>query len=197
MGRTFRRRRGRSGVSPIIAMILLVAIVVVLAAVLYVLVGGLVHTNASAVPLGTAFYAGPAGKFIGTTASKSYCEANHYCYSVPIDEVGKGLVIGNLNFRVLESTGAIHVVAANYAMIAIVDSTSAVIASTEVSKKASFVVTDWTTYSKGQSANTLVTDTQVIWVQFGSTSTSPFGEGMTLQVLGANGYSGSVSISLP
>jgi hypothetical protein len=178
-------------------MILLVAMVVVLAAVLYVLVAGLVHTNVSAVPLGTAFYAGPAGKFVGTTASKSYCAANHYCYSVPIDQVGNGLVIGDLNFRVLESTGAIHVVSKNYAMISLVDASSTLIASTEVSKNAAFVVTDWTTYSKGETASTPVTDTQVIWVQFGDTTSSPFGEGMTLQVLGANGYSGSVSISLP
>ena len=45
--KVFARRRGKRGVSPIIATILLVAITVVLAAVLYVLVSGLTKSGAS------------------------------------------------------------------------------------------------------------------------------------------------------
>ncbi len=192
-----RGRRGRGGVSPIIATILLVAITVVLAAVLYVLVAGLTHSGTASVPLGTELYAGPAGQFVGTSASTSYCEKSHYCYSVPIDQAGGGLTLGNLNFRVLESTGSIHTVTANYAMIAIVDQKGALVASTEVANKAAFVVTSWQTYASGKSASTPVTDLDVIWVQFGSTTSSPFDDGKTLQVLGTHGYSGAVTVSLP
>jgi len=181
----------------VIAIILLVAITVVLAAVLYVLVAGLVHTGTAAVPLGTAFYAGPAGQFTGTKTTKSYCESGHFCYSVPIDQVGSGLVLGNLNFRVIESTGSIHVVSANYAMISIVNESGTVVAYTEVSKNTAFVVTDWEKYTKGDTYATPLTDSQVIWVQFGNTKTSPFDQGMSLQVLGSDGYSGSVTVSLP
>ncbi|HTT15609.1 MAG TPA: archaellin/type IV pilin N-terminal domain-containing protein [Thermoplasmata archaeon] len=193
--RLARLRHGR-GVSPIIAMILLVAIVVVLAAVLYVLVIGVVH-GPGEVPLGTAFYAGPAGKLVGTSSSNAYCQTNHYCYSVPIDSAEQGLTISNVGFTVDTASGTPHVVTKNYARIALVSGVGTVLAYTEVSNKQAFVVTSWAKLSSGVTDQTPLTTELTIWVQFGATATSPYGTGLSLAALGQNGYSGVVSIALP
>ncbi len=180
-----------------LATILLVAIAVVLVAVLYILIAGVIHgSSTTSVPLGAEFYAGPAGKFVGTSKTSSYCEANHYCYSVPIDSASTGLTIASLNFKVVTSTGAVWDVSKNYAMVAIVNEKGTVIASTEVAKSSPFVVTSWETYGTGDSATTPVDTTDTIWIQFGETTSSPFGEGNTLDVLGAGRYSGSVPVTL-
>jgi flagellin-like protein len=194
--RSGRRRTGPRGISPIIAMVLLVAIVVVLAAVLYVMVSGFGHTSSS-VPLGTAFYGGPAAQEKGTSASKAYCQANHYCYEVPIDEVGNGLKLGDLNFKVVSTTGAVHVVSGRTAQLAIVATSSSVLAYSQVKSNQPYVVTSWTKLESGTTSSTPITTLMTIWVQFGNTKTSPFGQGYSLDVLGVDAYSGSVAIALP
>ncbi|HTZ62025.1 MAG TPA: archaellin/type IV pilin N-terminal domain-containing protein [Thermoplasmata archaeon] len=191
--RLIRRARG---VSPIIATILLVAITVVLAAVLYVLVSGLSHGTTS-VPLGSELVAGPATPAVGTAATNAFCESGHYCYSVAVDEAGHGIPIDNLAFRVLESTGAVHVVSKNYAMISIVNEKNAVLAYSQVKKNTGFTVSDWEKYESGASGTTSLTSLEVIWIQFGNTASSPFGTGMTLEILGTGSYSGSVNVALP
>jgi flagellin-like protein len=91
VNRTWRNGRKR-GVSPIIATILLVAITVVLAAVLYVLVSGLVHTGAS-----TPYNVGM------TTATPSNPAANVYYEVIPISPTSGlttamfTLVVNNVN----------------------------------------------------------------------------------------------------
>jgi flagellin-like protein len=190
------RRARRRGISPIIAMILLVAIVVVLAAVLYVVVAGFGHTGAT-VPIGTALAAGPAVQTEGTKATNNYCQTSHYCYEVPITEAGSGLTLGDLNFKVVSATGAVHLVSGGTARLAIVDTTSAVLAYTQVKSNQPYVVTSWTKLESGTTSSTPITSLLSIWVQFGNTKTSPFGQGEVLEILGVHAYSGAVTVSLP
>jgi len=100
VNRTWRNGRKR-GVSPIIATILLVAITVVLAAVLYVLVSGLVHTGAS-----TPYNVGM------TTATPSNPAANVYYEVIPISPTSGlttamfTLVVNNVNHVATGTTAA-------------------------------------------------------------------------------------------
>jgi len=95
------RAKGKRAVSPIIATILLVAITVVLAAVLYVLVSGLVHTGAS-----TPYSVGM------TTATPSNPAANVYWEIIPISPTTGlttsmfALVVENVNNIGIGSTAA-------------------------------------------------------------------------------------------
>jgi len=187
--------RGKA-VSPIIAMILLVAITVVLAAVLYVMITGLANTTTTK-PLGSAFYAGPASQTVGTAQTNAYCQTKHYCYSVAIDEVGQGLTFGDLNFVVHSATGSVHIVTQNFAQISVVNDKNAVQAFSKIAKNGAFEVTAWQTYSAGTTVGTPLSDLQTIWIQFGNTKTSPFGLGETLEVIGTGSFSGSVVIGLP
>jgi flagellin-like protein len=190
-------RHGRRAVSPIIAMILLVAIAVVLAAVLYVFVAGMQH-GAGSLPLGAELYAGPSHPgTVGTPATNAFCQKGHYCYSIPIDEAGGGIAFDNLNFQVMDSTGHVHVVSQSFAQIAIVSLSNTVLASTKVSRNSPFDVTTWQTLAKSIPLGTPLSDQQTIWVQFGNTKTSPFGQGHSLVIIGVNGFAGSLTVSLP
>lgn len=193
-----RRFRGqRTAVSPIIATILLVAIAVVLAAVTYVLVTHEVH-GVGAVPLGYEFYAGPASPgTVGTAATNAFCAKSHYCYSIPIDEAGGDLDLSDVNFKVLEATGSPHVVSKNFAQLSIVNLKNSVIALTKISKNVAFVVTQWQTFGAGVSGSTPLSDQQMIWLQFGNTAQSPFGQGDMLEVLGVGSFTGSLEVALP
>ncbi|HTW76257.1 MAG TPA: archaellin/type IV pilin N-terminal domain-containing protein [Thermoplasmata archaeon] len=187
--------RGRA-VAPIIATLLLVAITVVLAAVLYVLIVGDVHSGASQ-PLESSFYAGPAEQVSGSAHPSTYCAEGRYCYAIPVDEASDGLKVSNLAFQVTDSTGRVHTVSMNSALISLVGSTNSVLASSTIAKNKAFETTAWERYGGGVTASSLVSNQDTIWIQFGSTKTSPFGQGHTLEVLGVDGYSGEVSISLP
>jgi flagellin-like protein len=190
-------RRHERAVSSIVAVILLVAIAVVLAAVLYVIVVD--ETRASVtVPIGTVLAAGPATSVIvGTASSNAFCQKSHYCYSIPVDEAGGGLTIGDLNLRVMAATGSPHIVSKNFAKISIVDLKNTVIASTQVSKNSAFVVTDWQMLAAGDSVATPISDQQAIWVQFGNTATSPAHAGYLLDIVGVGTFSGSIGVALP
>src|SRR4029077_16667981 len=84
------RQKGRRGVSPIIATILLVAITVVLAAVLYILISGLTKGPGNT-PLGTALAMGsPQAGTNGT--------ANTYTIAIT---PSSGLTPASLSFQVL------------------------------------------------------------------------------------------------
>jgi flagellin-like protein len=186
----------RKAVSPIIATILLVAITVVLAAVLYVMISGLSH-NTAATPLGTAFFAGPASETVGSAQTNTYCQNHHFCYSIPIDEAGQGVTFGDLNFVVHTSTGSDHVVTQNFAQLSVVSDKNAVQAFSKIAKNSAFAVTAWQAFSPGTSSGTPLSDLQTIWIQFGNTHVSPFGQGETLEVIGTGTFSGSVVVDLP
>jgi flagellin-like protein len=101
VSRAWRKSRKR-GVSPIIATILLVAITVVLAAVLYVLVSGLIHTGASTpynVGMGTATPSNPA--------ANTYWEVIPLSPTTGLTTAMFGLVVQNVNsIGVGTNTGA-------------------------------------------------------------------------------------------
>ncbi|HTT72829.1 MAG TPA: archaellin/type IV pilin N-terminal domain-containing protein [Thermoplasmata archaeon] len=192
------RRRRRRGVSPILATILLVAITVVLAAVLYVVVSGLSH-GVNTVPLGTKLYAGPSSAvMLGTKATNTgkYCQTSHYCYSIPIQE-GGGLTISDIGLTVMDGTGTVHTVSANYAYLSLVDASGSLVAQSQLKDKAAFSVTSWTTLSKGVTSSTPLTSDLSIWVQFGNKNVSPAGMGDSLVISGLGAYSGTISIPLP
>jgi flagellin-like protein len=196
-GTRWRDGRPRRAVSPIIGIILLVAITVVLAAVLYELVAQEAHGSAS-VPLGSEFAAGPVHSgTVGSAATNAFCATKHYCYAIPIVEAGGGLTLGDLTFRVAEATGSTHIVSKNYAQISIVTQQNKVVAFTKVAKNAAFAVSDWKTFAAGTSANSPLSDQQTIWLQFGNTAQSPFGQGDQVQIFGTGSFSGSVTVALP
>jgi flagellin-like protein len=194
-GRPPNRRRLRA-VSPVIATILLVAIVVVLAAVLYVVVGGLARTSVKD-PLGSELYVGPAAQVIGTARTSTFCQSGHFCYSIPIDEVGQGISFGDVSFEVRSPSGSVHVVTQNFAQLSIVNDKNGVDAYSKVAKNGAFEVTGWQKFGAGTTASTPLSNLQTIWLQFGNTKASPFGQGNSVEVLGEGPFSGSMTVGLP
>lgn len=91
------RKRGKRGVSPIIATILLVAITVVLAAVLYILISGLTKGPGNT-PLGSALAVGPASESVNGTA-------NQYVFAIV--SASGGLILNNLQFQVQNPSGGV------------------------------------------------------------------------------------------
>jgi flagellin-like protein len=88
------RQKGRRGVSPIIATILLVAITVVLAAVLYILISGLTKGPGNT-PLGTALAVNtPVASSGGTVYTMGIIPSS-------------GLTPAGMNFEVVSSSGTI------------------------------------------------------------------------------------------
>jgi flagellin-like protein len=195
-GRHVSFRAGRRAVSPIIATILLVAITVVLAAVLYVVITGFAHTSTPK-PLGSAFFAGPAVQSVGTAQTNAFCQNKHFCYSIPIAEADSGLTLGELGFVVHTATGSVHIVAQSFAQVSIVNDKNVVQAFTKIAKNGALDVTAWQNYAPGTTGSTPLSNLQTIWLQFGNTKASPFGQQQALEVLGTGSFSGSVVISLP
>jgi len=188
--------RARRGVSPIIAIILLVAITVVLAAVLYVLIAPLSHASNSA-PLGTALALGPANEFVGTKATNSFCATSHPCYEVDIQFASTSLTLGSVGLALKASSGATQVVTANSAKISVVTSSDAPIAYTTIAKNQLLETTVWKTFSKGYSSGTPISDSMFFCIQFGNTKLDPLNQGFSLQVSGSGSYSGLVVYQLP
>jgi len=195
--RTIGRGQGGRAVSPVLATVLLVAIVVVLAAVLYLLVFGLVGTSRLPSPIGDQLAVGPAKFLTGTSSTNSYCQTSHYCYSVPVAQVQSSLPIDGLAFKVLTTQNAPWEVSKNYARLAIVGLNGNVLAYTQISKNNPYVVSSWAHYSSGISGSTTFTNQMTLMVQFGNPAHSPAGQGLTLVVYGTSAYSGQVSASLP
>ncbi len=91
------RKKGRRGVSPIIATILLVAITVVLAAVLYILISGLTKGPGNT-PIGSAFAIG--------TVAEATAGANYY-YNATVQSASSGMTWSNMIFQVQSSGGSV------------------------------------------------------------------------------------------
>src|SRR5271157_2641694 len=92
------RTKKKRAVSPIIATILLVAITVVLAAVLYVLISGLIHGPGNT-PIGSSLGLGGPSLVTGGAGGAflvTGCKANDYCYQVPIASSSTGVTIGSI-----------------------------------------------------------------------------------------------------
>jgi flagellin-like protein len=191
------RGRRRRGVSPIIGIILLVAITVVLAAVLYVLVSGYAHDGAVATPLGTALALGPATKVTGTQATNSYCGKGFPCYSISIALAETSLTITSVKLVVLTASGAPRIVQTSTAQISIVGGTGSLIAYTQVAHGKPLETSAWQKIFPGYSAHTPLTDIMTIWVKFGTKTLDPSGQGFSLDVIGTGPFSGTVNLLLP
>jgi flagellin-like protein len=183
-------------VSPVIAMILLVAIAVVLAAVLYVLVVGLAHSSSN-VPLGTALALGPADALAGSASTQTYCAQNHGCYEISIASASSALGIADLGFAIQTNGGADHLVTSGSGGFYILNADQKVVASSPTVKAGHpLVATSWT-FAKGYSTSTVLTSEFTIWVEFGSAIKNPSNHGFVLVASGKGAFQGTVVLPLP
>jgi len=191
-----QRGSPRRGVSPIIAMILLVAMVVVLAAVLYTLVGGLAQ-GPNKVPLGTALALGPAVQMSGSTVAASYCAVGHMCYSVPVAEARGSLTIGYLALSLTSPNGALLAVGNGTGGFSVANISGGLVAhSPSIPAGSPLFETNWT-FSAGYSLATVLSSSLVIWLDFGTGTASLANHGYTLVVAGTGPYEGVVDVPLP
>jgi flagellin-like protein len=189
----FGRRRG---VSPIIATILLVAVTVVLAAVLYMLVGGLL-TGPRSTPLGAALALGPATVFAGSASTAAYCATGHTCYSVSIASTGDALSVGEVGFVLQNGTGANQVAQNGSGRISFVTATGVLIAqSSPIAAGRPLGTTSWT-YGSGSASSTPVSSAFQVWVQFGNTIPNPSAYRFVLEAIGMGPFSGTITYALP
>jgi flagellin-like protein len=187
----------RRGVSPIIGVILLVAITVVLAAVLYVMIGGLTHSSTEGTPIGTSLALGPVHEVQGSKPTASFCAVGHPCYEITIASVSSSVTMGSMEFVVKMSNGNTRIVQVGPAQISIVGLNNNVLAWTSVAKNKPFEITSWAKYVKGDSAASVLAGTDSIWVQFGDTQLNPTGQGFQLMVLGIGQFSSAETLPLP
>jgi flagellin-like protein len=194
------RKKNKRGVSPIIATILLVAITVVLAAVLYVLISGLVKGPGNT-PIGSAFGMSAPVSVItcatGSTLALKGCTAGDYAYAVTITSASSGVTLSSINLAVMTSTGAVdqYATGATGGGFAVTNIAGATLADTAVAQTTPMSSSSWTYVAPG-TASTQLTTSMTIWVDLGLTPV-PSGTELTLVVYGVGSYSGSVSVVLP
>jgi flagellin-like protein len=163
------RKKGKRGVSPIIATILLVAITVVLAAVLYILISGLTKGPGNT-PLGTSLAMGqPKEAQAGAT----------FYYNFSVASAGGGLVMNNLNFQVQTASGSIVTVTAG--VMNVLSLSAVTVAS----------------YSMTTGAWTLGGSLLVNSQQQFALSTSVNLSGDKLVVSGSGTFQGSITVAIP
>jgi flagellin-like protein len=199
--RRWRRHRPR-GVSEILATILLVAIGIVLAAVLYVLVVGLVHGPGN-VPIGSAFAAGNPRSSNGigaagsatcastTTTLAGAVRSGDWAYSLDIET--STAHFGDLLLQVRTASGAFdasHIafyVVNLQGLVAACAGSSAVPASGSMSSALPFVYPS----SGGASASARPSAGDQIVLEMGSSN--PTAQGYRFVVAGQGSYSGTTA----
>jgi flagellin-like protein len=188
------RKNTKRAVSPIIATILLVAITVVLAAVLYVLISGLIHGPGNT-PIASALGTGGAVLYTGT-AQTGCAGATDFCYKVVLASVSSGVTLGSINLQVKTATGTIEAInaAGTTGLVSLLSIAGTSIgASPVIALGGAVSVASWASGS----ATTLVTS-DTLWIDLGQLGgTSPSGTGLTLVIFGVGSYSGSESVGLP
>jgi flagellin-like protein len=197
------RKNTKRAVSPIIATILLVAITVVLAAVLYVLISGLVHGPGNT-PIGSALGFGTVQlQAVGATAQTG-CLANHYCYEVAVSSASSGVTIGSINVKVVWVANAtVYVTGPAVGSTGLV--TFSTIAGATAGASASLPVsTAFSVSSWSSGTGTSLVTSDILWIDLGWSDSSayglthsPTGQGLQLQVFGVGSYSGSETVNLP
>jgi len=170
--RSWRKGRKR-GVSPIIATILLVAITVVLAAVLYILISGLTKGPGNT-PLGTSLA-------LNKPSETSKSTNNWYNFSV--QSAGGGIVLNDINFQVVTSTGGIISPGASWTL-SVLNLGGTVIGTY------AFASATWTL-----GGTTPIASSQTIVLNAVSTSLSAQGD--NLNVIGTGSFQGSITVSIP
>ncbi len=165
------RKKGKRGVSPIIATILLVAITVVLAAVLYILISGLTKGPGNT-PLGSALAVGPATEGVNGSA-------NTYTFSIV--SASGGLILNNLQFQVQNPSGGVVTLASP--TIIVTGLTGAGVASYNMATGV---------WSAGGTLT--VTNAMHIVLQ---TTTNLATQGYNMVILGQGSFSGQVQAAIP
>jgi archaeal type IV pilus assembly protein PilA len=184
-GRSRWRKKGRRGVSPIIATILLVAITVVLAAVLYILISGLTKGPGNT-PLGTALaMSSPQAGVNGT--------ANIYTLGIT---PSSGLTASSLQFQVLSSAGAITVLPAG-STVTILGPQACLVALYTFSSNSwgNGPVTAANHCTPAGTTTTVLSSGMQFVLSTGATNLQ--GQGDSLNAIGVGSFSGSVPEALP
>ena len=199
--RSWRKARKR-GVSPIIATILLVAITVVLAAVLYVLISGLTGGGVGSKPIGSAITVGP-NPSLGVTkctaiGTPTGCAgAADYIYTLTVES--SSVTFGNVLFQVKTSTGGIFTTA-GAGGFSILNLTGVVAASytRPVAMVLSMPSSGFSIWGAAGtcgivgtacSATSPLTNLYTLVIDMGTAI--PTGQGITLTIVGASGYTGT------
>jgi archaeal type IV pilus assembly protein PilA len=204
--RNWRKRPSRA-VSPIIATILLVAVAVVLAAILYVLVSGLVHGPGST-PIGSAFAAGhPAtstcaagsAQSLGASPISGGCKAGDFIYTLTVES--STVSLGSVLFVVKTASGGVYSGGSASSSFALIDVTNHV-AALSVTGATMAMTTTWQAYGLTTTAPTYtpssaLTNLHIIVIDMGSASPTT-GQGLKLVALGTGSFSGATGpLDLP
>lgn len=190
MNARFRRgrlRRGRRGVSPIIATILLVAITVIIAAVLYTLLIPLL--GHSGTPLQSNFAFATATSHQNPNGSIG-CRANDYCWSVQLQTASGGVAPSSISLYVQNASGlTVSTVSWNFTFI---DASNRLVASAPGPQAGTS--TGWTAGS-GYTTDNAFTLAMTLWIDTGSSHAQPSGN--ILYATGQNSWYGSIQATLP
>ena len=188
----FRTSPVRSrGVSPIIATILLVAITVVLAAVLYVLVSGLVHGPGTA-PIGTALAMGSPAAGTCWTGGKTH----HICgtsgdrlWNLSVQE--SQVELGDILVQVHTSAGAMYKTTVAGGFSIMIPGSTKPVAYYSVKADAGLAMTSGFTYATGYSSTTKVTSLMSLVIGTGTAVVDwQPGQGNYVSIVGTTEYSG-------
>jgi len=194
-------------VSPIIATILLVAITVVLAAILYVLVSGLVHGPGST-PIGSAFAAGhPAtstcaagsAQTLGAAPISGGCKAGDFIYTLTVES--SRVTLGSVLFVIKTTSGAAYSGGSASSSFALIDITNHV-AALSVTGATMAMTSTWQAYGLTTTApsygpSSALTNLHTIVIDMGSASPTT-GQGLKLVALGTGSFSGATGpLDLP
>jgi flagellin-like protein len=179
------RKKGRRGVSPIIATILLVAITVVLAAVLYILISGLTKGPGNT-PLGTALAMGSPNAGNNGTLNT---------YTIAITP-SSGLTPASLNFQIVSSSNAIQAIAAS--SISVIGPQACLVGIYTFSTN-SWAIGPVTAanHCTPPGTTTTVLTSGMQFVLTTPAATNLQGQGDSLVAVGTGSFSGTVSAALP
>jgi flagellin-like protein len=184
--RSWRKARKR-GVSPIIATILLVAITVVLAAVLYVLVSGLVHGTGSPL-LGSEFTWGTPKNISGASSTGCTGALTTYCLSVEIASAGTSLSTSDF-YLGLQAVAGTTLAWPAMATVSLVSAAPAKVLTTYVLSGTGIPQAAWLATVPVASGDSVVFQT----LHVGATGGVSNGlSGDQLVAIASNGYSGTV-----
>ena len=199
-----RWRRGRtSGVSEIVAVLLVSAMAIILAAILYVLIAGIVHGGSEAPSIGTAFAAGvtTVGNQVGTggattcglttTTASSAIAAGDWVYTLSVQS--SSVSLGDVLFQVRNATGSLDTSAVGFFVINNAGQVVACAGTTAAPVRGSMSATLPFVYptAGGASGGTPLTYSDTLLLEMGGVN--PDGAGFTFTVLGQGAFSGATS----
>jgi len=204
--RRWHRARHRA-VSDIVATLLLSALAIVFAAIVYVLVAGLVY-GPGAVSIGTAFTAGGAvlSDSVGTGATTtcaadsttldSAIKTSDWVYSLDVD--ASSVQMGNVLFQVRDGSGAIDPNQVAFFLVAPGGLVAACAGSSVAPAAGSMSSTLQFTYPADVAATSSSALNSTYSIAIEMNGVNPQGLGYTFEAVGQGGYSGSTyPVSLP